>query len=639
MTDQHTPGEARQRLYEIIRQDVPFDEKARKALTLGTRVLAVDNGHLSRVDTETNHWKAMVTTDADDGLTPPEHELDLRETYCRHTVADNEQLALHDAPEQGYVADPAVENRGLACYLGTPLIIDDEPQGVVCFVANEPRDTPFTDAETRFAEFLSRLLERELAREHVETERASQTNLAAVFNRVLRHNLRNEMSVVRGFTNHMAEELDDDPYSETILDHIDGLIELSETARELERIITTDAEQSVTDIVGVVNHVVDGVQTEYPAAEITVTADEERTTAVRPTFKRAIEELVENAAKHGGDQPTITVAVESVPDAIEVRIVDDGPGLSNQEINMLSSGEETPLAHGSGLGLWLAHWIVTSHDGEIDATATTAGTVMTVSIPERPAMNVDQQIPECTRTPDQYQAVFTEADDAMIIVNDDARIVDANSAAGELFGLGTRDLRGRGLAEFLLPEFDAAWETIRTPGAGRETVRLRADDGIDRFVEYAATSDIVPGQHLVVARDVTDRVTREVERKQKTRALDAAPVGITLADPSEDDTPIIYANDAFCELTGYEAREIIGQNCRFLQGEETNADRVDQLRAGIETGEVVSTTLRNYRKDGTAFWNHVTVAPVTTSGEKLLVGVQQDVSDSIDRPLSPAHPS
>ncbi|TQQ80963.1 PAS domain S-box protein [Halonotius terrestris] len=639
MTDQPSPADARQQLYEIVREDVPFDEKARAALELGTRVLGVDNAHLSRVHEETNHWKAMVTTDTDDGLTPPELELDLRETYCRHAVDSRDQLALSDAAEEGYEDDPALDARGLSCYLGTPLVLDGEPRGMVCFVSAGPREEPFSDAETRFAEFLTRLLERELARDRVETELTNQSNLAAVLNRVLRHNLRNEMSVIRGFAQLMAEDSGED-YSETVLTHIDDLMALSEKARELERIITIDAERTVTDVVALVEAVAEAVAADYPNATITVEGDEV-TTAILPTLERAIEELLENAAKHAGEAPTATVTVETVAEAVEVRISDDGPGLSKQEIEVLTCGEETPFTHGSGLGLWLARWIVTSHSGEIDATATADGTVMTVSIPRRPAVTVSRQPADVTRSRDQYHAAFTEAHDAMVVVNDDARILDANPAAGELFGLDAQALHGRGLPEFLPGECEIGetWETIQTPGTDRETVRLTAADGIDRIVEYAATTDIVPGQHLFVARDVTERVAREAELSRKTQAMDAAPIGIILTDPTDADNPIVYANEAFCELTGYAEREIIGRNCRFLQGEATKSERVERMGEAIENGEPVTVTLRNYRADGTPFWNHVTIAPVEAGDEELMVGFQEDVTDRIDRPLSPVEPS
>jgi len=638
MSEERSQPEARKRLYEIVRQDVPFDEKAREALELGAAVLNVDTGHLTSVDPETDHWKAMVSTDTDGGLTPPEHELDLRETYCRRTIADREQLAVHNVPEE-WPDDPAVDTRELACYLGTPIILDGDPCGTVCFVASDPRE-PFGDAETRFAELLSALLERELARERVETELDDQTNLTTVLNRVLRHNLRNEMSVIRGFANLMTDELDDQSHGETVIGHIDDLMALSEKARQLERIITTDAERTETDMHALATHVVERASEEHPGADITVAGDSDITAAVLPTFERAIQELVENAVKHSGDAPTVTVTVETVPDAVEINITDDGPGLSEQEIDVLNRGIETPFTHGSGLGLWMAHWIVDSHGGEIDPTVTVAGTMMSVSVPRRSARRVHRDEPALAREPDRYQASFAEAHDAMVVVNDDGRIIDANPAAGTLLGRDAQELHGRGLPDFLPADFD--FEGVLTaaerPGGNPETVRINAADGSSRIVEYTAAGDIVPGQHLFVARDVTERVAREAELSRKTQAMDAAPIGIILTDPTDEDNPIVYANEAFAEITGYDESEIIGRNCRFLQADDTDPDIIERMRHGIEAGETVSVTLRNRRKDGTPFWNHVTIAPVEAGGEELMVGFQEDVTDRLDRSPSLEEP-
>ncbi|MFC7174291.1 PAS domain-containing protein [Haloplanus litoreus] len=119
----------------------------------------------------------------------------------------------------------------------------------------------------------------------------------------------------------------------------------------------------------------------------------------------------------------------------------------------------------------------------------------------------------------------------------------------------------------------------------------------------------------------------------KRRALAAAPLGVVITDPTDEDNPVVYANDAFYRLTGYGPAAVLGRNCRFLQGPETDPDRVAELRAAVDAREAVSTVIRNYRADGTAFWNHVEVTPITDADGDVthFVGFQHDVTDLKER--------
>lgn len=425
----HTAQEARTELYEIIRRDTPFKTKAREALELGTSYLGADNGYLTRIDTNTGHWEALVSTDPDDGPVPEGLELDLGTTYCRRTIESEDQISLYDAPNQGWAEDVAFETYGLHCYHGTSLIVDGNTYGTVCFGAKDPRRSDFSDGETMFAELVARLLERELEREQHEVELTRQANLATVLNRVLRHNLRNDLSVIRGHTQLMADALGDDSFGETALCNIDDLIELGQKARELEQVIDETADRHTTDLAGLVNYVVQRVRQSHPNATIAVDCKADISVPVLGSFERAIMELVENAAKHCGKNPNVTVSVDVLSDAIEIHVADDGPGLSEQERAVLRDGAETPLVHGSGLGLWLVHWIVESHDGSIETVVTETGTTMTVRIPLQPESGSEREVTPLSRARDQYQAAFEEANDAMVICDNEGRIIDANPAA------------------------------------------------------------------------------------------------------------------------------------------------------------------------------------------------------------------
>lgn len=121
----------------------------------------------------------------------------------------------------------------------------------------------------------------------------------------------------------------------------------------------------------------------------------------------------------------------------------------------------------------------------------------------------------------------------------------------------------------------------------------------------------------------------EAELALKERGIDEAPIGITITDPDRPDNPMIYINDAFERLTGYDKESALGRNCRFLQGPDTNEATVAKMRGAIDAGESVSAELINYRKDGEPFWNRVDIAPVHDANGELtnFVGFQTDVTD------------
>ncbi|MFW6317313.1 MAG: PAS domain-containing protein [Halorubrum sp.] len=131
-----------------------------------------------------------------------------------------------------------------------------------------------------------------------------------------------------------------------------------------------------------------------------------------------------------------------------------------------------------------------------------------------------------------------------------------------------------------------------------------------------------------ILRDVSDEVERREELQTKTRALDEAPVGITITDPDRPDNPMVYVNDRFVEMTGYDREESIGVNCRFLQGPDTEAEPVSELRRAVDAEEPTVVELLNYRKDGTEFWNRVSIAPLRDAEGRVTewVGFQEDIT-------------
>ncbi|MBK1700005.1 PAS domain-containing protein [Thiococcus pfennigii] len=116
-----------------------------------------------------------------------------------------------------------------------------------------------------------------------------------------------------------------------------------------------------------------------------------------------------------------------------------------------------------------------------------------------------------------------------------------------------------------------------------------------------------------------------------SQILDTCVNGITLSDPDQPDNPIVYANEAFELITGYDREEILGRNCRFLQGEDHDQPEVERIREALREERPVTVTLRNYRKDGTLFYNQFTIRPLFDPQGRLIyfLGVQYDVSEKV----------
>src|SRR6188768_2884444 len=95
-----------------------------------------------------------------------------------------------------------------------------------------------------------------------------------------------------------------------------------------------------------------------------------------------------------------------------------------------------------------------------------------------------------------------------------------------------------------------------------------------------------------------------------SKILDSCVNGVTLADPDQEDMPLIYVNKAFETITGYKLAEAIGRNCRFLQGKEGDQAGVSHLREALKNKESVEVILRNYRKNGELFYNHLLMQPL-----------------------------
>jgi PAS domain S-box-containing protein len=115
------------------------------------------------------------------------------------------------------------------------------------------------------------------------------------------------------------------------------------------------------------------------------------------------------------------------------------------------------------------------------------------------------------------------------------------------------------------------------------------------------------------------------------RAVTASTNSISISDPNQPDGPLVYVNPAFERTTGYATEEVLGRNCRFLQGEDRDQPALGELRAAIREERHCTVVLRNYRKNGSLFYNELSVYPVRDENDRLMnfVGVQNDITERL----------
>ncbi len=137
---------------------------------------------------------------------------------------------------------------------------------------------------------------------------------------------------------------------------------------------------------------------------------------------------------------------------------------------------------------------------------------------------------------------------------------------------------------------------------------------------------------LAVLRDISKSKSTQNILNIRNRALNAAGNGIIIVDAQQPILPIIYCNTAFTELTGYSREEIIGMNCQFLQNDDRDQNEIGIMSEAIKKGEACRVVLRNYRKDGSLFWNDLSITPLLDENKNLthFIGVQNDVTERIE---------
>ncbi|WP_413161227.1 diguanylate cyclase domain-containing protein [Capilliphycus salinus ALCB114379] len=136
-------------------------------------------------------------------------------------------------------------------------------------------------------------------------------------------------------------------------------------------------------------------------------------------------------------------------------------------------------------------------------------------------------------------------------------------------------------------------------------------------------------QNQKLREEISRRKQAETHLRLFNQAISACRNGVIITDATQSDNPIIYVNPAFEKITGYSASEVLGKNCRFLQREDRNQPNLEIIRKALKNEEDCLVIMRNYRKDGTLFWNEVSISPVRDYGGNVThyIGIQTDITE------------
>ncbi|WP_281195561.1 PAS domain-containing sensor histidine kinase [Halorubrum sp. F4] len=211
------------------------------------------------------------------------------------------------------------------------------------------------------------------------TDESVREERLAVLTRVLRHNFRNELNVVTGFSEQARNAVEDPDVAaqlDRVVDTAGRLLHLGETARKVERLLAERPEPEPLSLSRVVSSALESLPARVrERADVDVDVPPGITVSGVDRLPDALAELLDNAIRHGdADRPSVRVSAAELPSESWVSLVvaDDGPGIPPAERAVLT-GEETQLKHTSGLGLWYVHWVVTAGGGRLDITESTDG--------------------------------------------------------------------------------------------------------------------------------------------------------------------------------------------------------------------------------------------------------------------------
>lgn len=248
-------------------------------------------------------------------------------------------------------------------------------------------------------------------------------------------------------------------------------------------------------------------------------------------------------------------------------------------------------------------------------------------------INQDQEI---------FNILLETVSEAVIIADQEQQIVEINGVAETVFGYNKEEIKGQSI-EKLIPQNYHKDHKKHVSQFIEESRHRKMAKAVEVY-GLKKSGDIIPVEIelnpfkiydktyvIALVKDISKQKESELDFMLRSKALESASNGVIITNALKPDNPIIYHNKAFSKLTGFSSDEILNTNCRFLQGTDRDQEAIFLLRQAIDRGESCQVTLRNYKKDGTLFWNDLYITPIKNKRGVItnFIGIQNDVTERV----------
>ncbi len=285
-----------------------------------------------------------------------------------------------------------------------------------------------------------------------------------------------------------------------------------------------------------------------------------------------------------------------------------------------------------------------SHPGQVLSVRARSHEVRTlIDALNAASSRLREQYDTLARRDAEVSALIATAPNAVIGLDEDGLVRLFNPAATSIFGPTEDQIVGAPVSRLVpsldLPQIEQLARSAAHVGTGGLVVandeRFGLRNGETEFPIEIALSEVANSPSLrytLIVRDVTEQRMANDHLKIYMRALECSSNGMVIADARLPNVPLLWANTAMSAITGYSIDELSGRNCSFLQGDDREQAGAKALREAIRDAQAATVTLRNRRRDGSWFWNELSIAPVLDENGKLthFVGAVTDITDRVE---------